>query len=88
MLERIDAYAPGTSASSVGIDIIAPPDLRAHNVNAEAGDSYTGSTELDQSLLWRPTVGAGKHRTTIPGLWHIGASTHPGPGLSGESGWL
>jgi phytoene dehydrogenase-like protein len=24
----------------------------------------------------------------MPGLYHIGASTHPGPGLGGGSGYL
>ena len=28
------------------------------------------------------------HRTTIEGLWHVGASTHPGPGLGAGSGYL
>jgi phytoene dehydrogenase-like protein len=24
----------------------------------------------------------------VPGVWHVGASTHPGPGLGGGSGTL
>jgi len=28
------------------------------------------------------------HRTPVKNLWHIGASTHPGPGLGGGSGFL
>jgi phytoene dehydrogenase-like protein len=28
------------------------------------------------------------HRTAIDDLWHIGASTHPGPGLGAGSGYL
>jgi phytoene dehydrogenase-like protein len=28
------------------------------------------------------------HRTPIARLYHIGASTHPGPGLGGGSGYL
>ena len=28
------------------------------------------------------------HRTPVDGLWHIGASTHPGPGLGAGSGYL
>ncbi len=27
-------------------------------------------------------------RTTVEGLWHVGASTHPGPGLGAGSGYL
>ncbi|GAA1879949.1 phytoene desaturase family protein [Williamsia serinedens] len=86
VLDRIEQQAPGLQASIVGIDTITPPDLQAHNVNAENGDPYGGSAELDQNFLWRPAVGRGSHRTAVPGLWHIGASTHPGPGLGGGSG--
>ncbi len=32
--------------------------------------------------------GLGEPRTFVPGLYHIGASTHPGPGLGGGSGFL
>ena len=28
------------------------------------------------------------HSTAVEGLWHIGASTHPGPGLGAGSGTL
>ena len=48
--------------------------------------------ELD---LWRrrngltaPRPGLPGHRTAVDGLWHIGASTHPGPGLGAGSGTL
>ena len=63
-------------------------DLAAHNVNAVHGDPYGGSAELDQNFLWRPTPAGARHTTPVPGLWHIGASTHPGPGLGGGSGHL
>jgi phytoene dehydrogenase-like protein len=38
--------------------------------------------------LWRPFAGVANHRTPVHGLYHIGASTHPGPGLHGTSGLL
>ena len=35
------------------------------------------------------SVGGGPgHETAVAGLWHIGASTHPGPGLGAGSGYL
>ena len=52
------------------------------------GDIYSGSCALDQNLLWRPRPGLPGHRTHVDGLWHIGASTHPGPGLGAGSGTL
>ncbi len=88
VLARLEHFAPGTRATVLASDIIAPTDLFAANPNAVNGDPYGGSAELFQNLLWRPFPQAAGHRTAIQGLWHIGASTHPGPGLSGGSGHL
>ena len=57
-------------------------------MNLVGGDIYGGSCALDQNLLWRPLAGAPGHETAVAGLWHIGASTHPGPGLGAGSGYL
>ena len=57
-------------------------------MNLVGGDIYGGSCALDQNLLWRPFAEAPGHRTAVDGLWHIGASTHPGPGLGAGSGYL
>ncbi|MGA2126922.1 MAG: FAD-dependent oxidoreductase, partial [Xanthobacteraceae bacterium] len=47
-----------------------------------------GFCGLDQFFLWRPFRDSVNHRTAVPRLYHIGASTHPGPGLGGGSGYL
>ena len=65
---------------------LSPADLEAANPNLRGGDIYSGSCDLDQSLLWRPRPGLAGHRTAIRGLYQIGASTHPGPGLGAGSG--
>jgi phytoene dehydrogenase-like protein len=88
VLERLARHAPGLPELVLGVDVITPVDLQARNANAVGGDPYGGSAELDQSFLWRPLPSAGHHRTPVPGLWHIGASTHPGAGLGGVSGYL
>lgn len=88
VLDRVAAHAPGLAEKVRAIDIVTPADLAAHNVNAVHGDPYGGSAELDQNFFWRPTPTGGRHATPVPGLWHIGASTHPGPGLGGASGHL
>ncbi|WP_284753016.1 NAD(P)/FAD-dependent oxidoreductase [Arthrobacter sp. efr-133-R2A-120] len=88
VLSRIEHFAPGTRDSVLAWDILAPTDLASENPNAVKGDPYGGSAELFQNLLWRPFPEAAGHRTPMRGLWHIGASTHPGPGLSGGSGHL
>ncbi len=66
----------------------SPADLEAMNINLVGGDPYGGSCALDQFFLWRPFKESVNHRTEIRNLWHIGAATHPGPGLGGGSGFL
>ena len=58
------------------------------NVNLVGGDPYGGSSTMDQSFLWRPFKNSMNHTTAVDGLYHIGASTHPGAGLGGGSGYL
>ncbi|WAJ28140.1 phytoene desaturase family protein [Antarcticirhabdus aurantiaca] len=65
----------------------APADLEAMNVNLVGGDPYGGSCGIDQFFLWRPFKTSVNHRTHVPKLYHIGASTHPGPGLGAGSGF-
>lgn len=66
----------------------SPADLEAMNVNLVGGDPYGGYCGLDQFFLWRPFASSKNHATTTPGVYLIGASTHPGPGLGGGSGFL
>jgi phytoene dehydrogenase-like protein len=66
----------------------APNDLEALNINLVGGDPYGGFCGIDQFFLWRPFPGSINHTTPIARLFHIGASTHPGPGLAGGSGYL
>ena len=68
--------------------VLSPADLEELNPNLVGGDIYAGSCALDQNLLWRPLAKAPGHQTAVAGLWHIGASTHPGPGLGAGSGYL
>ena len=66
----------------------SPADLAAMNMNLVGGDPYGGYCGLDQFFIWRPLKGSSNHATHVPKLYHIGASTHPGPGLGGMSGFL
>lgn len=66
----------------------SPADLEAMNINLVGGEPYGGACTVDQFFLWRPFAGSVNHRTPLKALYHIGASTHPGPGLSGASGYL
>ncbi|MEP5731142.1 MAG: NAD(P)/FAD-dependent oxidoreductase [Sulfitobacter sp.] len=65
----------------------SPADLEAMNVNLVGGDPYGGACTLDQFFLWRPHAAQLNNGTQVKNLFHIGASTHPGPGLGGGSGF-
>lgn len=65
----------------------SPADLEMMNVNLVGGDPYGGACALDQFFVWRPPAGQANDATAIKNLHHIGASTHPGPGLGGGSGF-
>lgn len=88
VLDRIAQHAPGLAATVRTVDVITPTELERRNPNAVAGDPYGGCAGLDQSYVWRPLPATPRHATPVPGLWQIGASTHPGPGLGGGSGHL
>ena len=68
--------------------VLSPADVEALNVNLVDGDIYGGSCALDQNFLFRPLAQAPGHRTAVDNLWHVGASTHPGPGLGAGSGYI
>jgi phytoene dehydrogenase-like protein len=68
--------------------VLSPADLQAANVNLHHGDPYSGSLALDQNFVWRPLPTSPGHATSVERLWHVGASTHPGPGLGAGSGTI
>ena len=85
---RIARHVPNLESALLRRVVLSPADLEAANVNLRHGDPYGGSLALDQNLLWRPFPRQPGHRTPVAGLYHIGASTHPGPGLGAGSGTL
>jgi phytoene dehydrogenase-like protein len=80
---RLGRHVPNLESSILKRVVLSPADLQRANVNLVHGDPYGGSLALDQNFLWRSP-----HKTAVPGVWHVGASTHPGPGLGGGSGAL
>jgi phytoene dehydrogenase-like protein len=85
---RIARHVPNLESSIRKRVTLSPADLQAANVNLHHGDPYSGALALDQNLLWRPFPASPGHATPVERLWHIGASTHPGPGLGAGSGTL
>ncbi|MFD2177619.1 phytoene desaturase family protein [Veronia pacifica] len=88
---RLECVMPGLSEIIVGRKAYCPADLEHLNCNLVGGDPYSGVCSPDQFFWLRPFSPSSKaraHNTHIPNVYHIGASTHPGPGLGATSGYL
>ncbi|HEU0246856.1 MAG TPA: NAD(P)/FAD-dependent oxidoreductase [Gaiellaceae bacterium] len=85
---RLGRHIQNLERATLARVVLSPGDIAALNVNLVGGDIYGGSCALDQNFLFRPLPQAPGHRTPVDNLWHIGASTHPGPGLGAGSGYL
>ncbi|HET8529338.1 MAG TPA: NAD(P)/FAD-dependent oxidoreductase [Gaiellaceae bacterium] len=85
---RLARHIPNLESSILRRVALGPHDLERLNVNLVGGDPYGGALSLDQNFLWRPFPQSPGHGTPVEGLWHIGASTWPGPGLGAGSGTL
>jgi len=88
IVARVGRHIRNLESATIRRVALSPADISALNVNLVRGDIYGGSCALDQNFLFRPLPQAPGHRTPVDGLWHIGASTHPGPGLGAGSGYL
>ena len=85
---RIARHVPNLDSALLKRVVLSPADIEQADVNLVGGDIYSGSCALDQNLVWRPRPSLPGHRTPVAGLYHIGASTHPGPGLGAGSGTI
>ncbi|MHB1809616.1 MAG: phytoene desaturase family protein [Solirubrobacteraceae bacterium] len=86
VLGRLTPHVENWPQARIASCALSPVELERRNPNLVRGDIYSGDCELSQSYLWRPLPGYGSHRTPVPGLFHCGASTYPGPGLNAASG--
>jgi phytoene dehydrogenase-like protein len=88
--DRVEAiianHIDGFRESAIARRAYSPADLEEMNINLVGGDPYGGASTIDQSFIWRPFANSVNHTTSIRRLYQIGASTHPGAGLSGGSG--
>ena len=88
IIARLARHIPNLEETIIARTVLSPADLEAININLVGGDPYGGACSLDQFFLWRPLRSLKNHETPVKNLYHIGASTHPGPGLAGASGYL
>ncbi len=87
VIDRLSAVIPELKTQILHRTVLSPRDLEELNMNLVGGDPYSGDCSFDQNFLWRPLKTTRNHETPVRNLYHIGASTHPGPGLGGGSGY-
>ncbi|GGE04657.1 FAD-dependent oxidoreductase [Tsuneonella deserti] len=85
VFDAIEARAPGFRELVLHRQVHTPRALEA-KFGLWRGDIFHGRMSLDQLWAARPVLGAGSHRTPVPGLWLCGAGTHPGGGVTGAPG--
>jgi phytoene dehydrogenase-like protein len=83
---EIERRAPGFGASIRKRHVFTPAKLEAANANLVGGAINSGTAQIHQQLVFRPTPGLGRAETPIRGLYLAGASAHPGGGVHGAAG--
>jgi phytoene dehydrogenase-like protein len=85
VIETVDRYAPGFSASVVARQSLSPLDLE-REFGLVGGDIFHGALSLNQLFSARPMLGYADYRGPIRGLYHCGSGAHPGGGVTGAPG--
>jgi phytoene dehydrogenase-like protein len=88
ILDLVEEKAPSLRACIIGQAIESPQDIEEENPNFVGGDCVSGSHHLGQNFFFRPLLGWSYYTTPVAGLYMIGASTWPGGGVNGCSGYL
>lgn len=83
---QIERFAPGFGQRVVARHVTSPADLEAANPNYVGGDIAGGATDPWQ-LVARPRLSPDPYATGIPGVRLCSASTPPGAGVHGLSGF-
>ncbi len=90
MTERIEAqierYAPGFRNRILARHTMGPAELEQHNPNLVGGDLNGGEANLIQ-LFFRPALRPIPYATSDPRVFVCSASTPPGGGVHGMSGY-
>jgi len=85
VVKTLAAYAPQLPEMILHRQVITPVDLEEH-YGLTGGHIFHGELALDQLFTMRPLLGWARYRTPIDGLYLCGNGTHPGAGLTGQSG--
>jgi phytoene dehydrogenase-like protein len=83
---QVERFAPGFRDVVLERRVTTPAELERHNANYVGGDIVGGSNDLMQ-LLARPVVAADPYALPARGWYLCSASTPPGGGVHGMSGY-
>ncbi|MGI8748837.1 MAG: phytoene desaturase family protein, partial [Deinococcus sp.] len=83
---QIEEAAPGFSRLILARAVSTPASLQRQNPNLLGGDVGGGANTLSQ-LLARPLLSPAPYRTPLRGVYLCSASTPPGGGVHGMSGY-
>ena len=87
IVRTIEAEAPGFRDVLLASASTSAAELAVANPNYPGGDIAAGAATLGQ-LVARPVLSLEPWRTPMRGVYLCGASTAPGPGVHGQSGWF
>ena len=85
VFKTIDRCAPNFTSSVIARQILTPLDLE-RKFSLPRGDIFHLSHIPSQLWVNRPVLGNAAYRGPIPCLYHCGAGSHPGGGVSGIPG--
>lgn len=85
VFQTIDRYAPNFSNSVISRQIFTPLDLE-RTFGLPRGDIFHLSHVPSQLWVNRPVYGHAAYRGPVSQLYHCGAGSHPGGGVSGIPG--
>ena len=86
ILTQIERFAPGFRDTILATHVSTPAQLEAYNPNYVGGDIAGGRFDLRQ-LFIRPARPWDPYSTPDPGIFICSASTPPGAGVHGMSGY-
>jgi phytoene desaturase len=78
ILQSLEDYLPGLTKSVVTRRHFTPREFQSE-LNAHQGSAFSVAPQLKQSAFFRPH----NRDDSIPGLYIVGAGTHPGAGVPG-----
>ena len=85
VIKTLAEYAPDLPGKILARQVITPQDME-ECYGLTGGHPFHGELALDQIFTMRPLLGFARYRAPVKGLYLCGNGTHPGNGLTGESG--